>query len=283
MSAIGCMKPMLPGDAEKWQGEAKYTAGQDSCSGCHPSRTRDQLQANIDTWQSNAKAEADAAITAAQTRAEYSATVTTKPGSVLVGRATWNHKAYENDASGSVHNPTYVMAGLKKAEQMAKSVGGKFKHAAAKTPVKKKSNAHVAGRIVNGDNSAAAAAKVVLMRGSKLLGTTLSDATGNFAFTFKVTRTYKNYKVKWVIAPSRTQSQRPRARSRHVGRVRSRPHDLLEGPQREAEHRRRHHVRRAAAGVIRPRPRRPGGLSAPPGRFVCPRRDGSIPGSRPSA
>ena len=42
------MKPMLPGDAEKWQAEAGYAAGQDSCSGCHPSRTRDQLQANID-------------------------------------------------------------------------------------------------------------------------------------------------------------------------------------------------------------------------------------------
>ena len=47
------MKPMLPGDAEKWQAEAKYTAGQDSCSACHPSRTRDELQANIDEWQSD--------------------------------------------------------------------------------------------------------------------------------------------------------------------------------------------------------------------------------------
>ena len=199
------MKPMLPGDAEKWQGQAGYAAGQDSCSGCHPSRTRDQLQASIDTWQGNAKAEADAvaaAITAAKTRKGFSATVTTNPGYVLVGRATWNYKAYENDASGSVHNPTYIMAGLHKAEQMAKSVGGRFMHAAAKTPVKKNSNAHVAGRIVNGDNSAATAAKVVLMRGSTVLGTTLSDATGNFAFTFKVTKTYKNYKVKWVRSGS---------------------------------------------------------------------------------
>jgi len=199
------MKPMLPGDAEKWQAEAGYTAGQDSCSGCHPSRTRDQLQASIDTWQGNAKAEADAvvaAINAAKGRSEFSATVTTKPGYVLVGRATWNYKAYENDASGSVHNPTYIMAGLRKAEQMAKSVGGRFMHAAAKTPAKKNTNAHVAGRIVNGDNSAAAGAKVVLMRGSTVLGTTLSDATGNFAFTFKVTKTYKNYKVKWVRSSS---------------------------------------------------------------------------------
>ena len=35
-----------------------------------------------------------------------------------------------------------------------------------------------------------------------MLGTTLSDATGNFAFTFKVTKTYKNYKVKWVRSGS---------------------------------------------------------------------------------
>ena len=198
------MKPMLPGNAEAWQGLTGYT-GQDSCTTCHPSRTRDQLQASIDQWQTAAGDEAAtvaAAITAAKTRSAFSATVTTNPGYVLVGRATWNYKAFENDASGSVHNPTYIMAGLKKAEQMAKSVGGRFMHAAAKTPVKKNSNAHVAGRIVNGDNSAATAAKVVLMRGSKVLGTTLSDATGNFAFTFKVTKTYKNYKVKWVRSGS---------------------------------------------------------------------------------
>jgi hypothetical protein len=199
------MKPMLPGDAEKWQAEAGYNMGQDSCSTCHPSRTRDELQASIDTWQSAAKTQADAvaaAITKAKTMSEFSATTTTKPGYILVGRATWNYKAWENDASGSVHNPTYIMAGLKKAEQEARSVGGYYTHAAAKSPVKKNHNGHVAGRIVNGDKSAATGAKVVLMRGSTVIGTTLSDATGNFAFTFKVTKTYKNYQVKWVRSGS---------------------------------------------------------------------------------
>ena len=94
------------------------------------------------------------------------------------------------------------MAGLKKAEQEALSVGGRFTHAAAKTPVKKNKNAHVAGRIVNGNGSAATGAKVVLMRGTTVLGTTLSDATGNFAFTFQVKKTYKNYQVKWVRSGS---------------------------------------------------------------------------------
>ncbi len=199
------MKPMLPGDAEKWQAEAKYTAGQDSCSTCHPSRTRDELQANIDEWQTAAEEQAAAvvaAITTAKTKSEFSATDSSKPGYVLVGRATWNYKAYENDASGSVHNPRYIMAGLRKAEQEARSVGGYFTHAAAKSPVKKNHNGHVAGRIVNGDKSAATGAKVVLMRGSTVIGTTLSDATGNFAFTFKVSKTYKNYKVKWVRSGS---------------------------------------------------------------------------------
>jgi hypothetical protein len=199
------MKPMLPGDAEKWQGEAKYTAGQDSCSTCHPSRTRDELQANIDEWQTAAEEQAAAvvaAITTAKTKSEFSATNSSKPGYVLVGRATWNYKAYENDASGSVHNPRYIIAGLKKAEQEARSVGGYFTHAGAKSPVKKNHNGHVAGRIVNGDKSAATGAKVVLLRGTKVIGTTLSDATGNFAFTFKVSKTYKNYKVKWVRSGS---------------------------------------------------------------------------------
>ena len=53
------------------------------------------------------------------------------------------------------------------------------------------------------------------MRGSTVIGTTLSDATGNFAFTFKVTKTYSNYKVKWVRSAlrARTSSARP-SRSR---------------------------------------------------------------------
>jgi Cytochrome c552 len=201
------MKPMLPGDAAKWQEEAGYHMGQDSCSTCHPSRTRDELQANIDEWQSAAETQAAAVVAAidtAKTSSEFSATDSSKPGYVLVGRATWNYKAYENDASGSVHNPRYIMAGLKKAEQEALSVGGYYTHAAAKSPVKKNHNGHVVGRIVNGDKSAATGAKVILMRGSKIIGTTLSDATGNFAFTFKVTKTYKNYKVKWVRSGSST-------------------------------------------------------------------------------
>ena len=62
-------------------GGAGYN-GEDSCTGCHSSRTRDQLQASIDGWQEDATAKATDvvnAITAAKTRSEFSAKVTTNP------------------------------------------------------------------------------------------------------------------------------------------------------------------------------------------------------------
>jgi hypothetical protein len=199
------MKPMLPGDAEKWQAAAKYTAGQDSCSGCHPNRTRDELQSSIDGWQDAAKTQAAAVVEAielAKTKSEFSLTDSSKPGYVLVGRATWNYKAYDQDLSGSVHNPRYIMAGLKKAEQEALSVGGKYSDVAASSRVRKNKNGHVAGVVVNGNGSPAAGAAVTLMRGSTVLKSTHADESGHFAFTFKVTETYMNYKVKWARSGS---------------------------------------------------------------------------------
>lgn len=199
------MKPMLPGDAERWQAEAGYFAGQDSCSTCHPSRTRDELQASIDEWQSAAEEQAAkvaAAIATAKTKSEFSATDATKAGYVLVGRATWNYKAYENDASGSVHNPAYIMAGLKKAEQEALSVGGKYRYVSASARVKRNKKGHVVGVVLNGNGTPAAGAAVTLRRGSRVLKSTKADDSGHFAFTFKVKKTYKNYKVKWVRSGS---------------------------------------------------------------------------------
>ena len=199
------MKPMLPGDAEKWQAEAKYTAGQDSCSGCHPSLSRDDLQAEIDEWQAAAEEQAAAVVSAiavAKTKSEFSATDSSKAGYLLVGRATWNYKAYENDLSGSVHNPTYIMAGLKKAEQEALSVGGKFSYVAASSKVRKNRKGHVAGVVANGNGTPAVGAVVKLVRGTKVLRTTKTDDAGHFAFTLKITKTYKNYRVKWIRSGS---------------------------------------------------------------------------------
>jgi hypothetical protein len=180
------MKPMLPGNAEKWNTAAGSAyMGQDSCSGCHAGESRDQLQVNIDKWQADAKAAADtaaAAITAAQTRPEFSMTDPSNPGYILVGKATWNYKAWENDASGSVHNPKYVLAGLVKAQQMADSVGGSLKITAPLSVVPG-GFGFVSGKAVDGDGSGAAAAEVKLLAGGTATGdTTVADAKGNFTF-----------------------------------------------------------------------------------------------------
>ena len=200
------MKPMLPGDAERWNTAAGGAyQGEDSCTGCHPSRTREELQANIDEWQTNAEEQAAAVVAAidiAKTKSEFSVSDSARPGYVLVGRATWNYKAFENDASGSVHNPRYIMAGLRKAEQEALSVGGKYSYVSASQSVKMNRKGHVAGVVVNGNGTPAVGAAVTLMRGSTVLKSTHADENGHFAFTFKVTRTYKNYKVKWARSSS---------------------------------------------------------------------------------
>lgn len=209
------MKPMLPGDAERWNGMAGAAyQGEDSCTGCHPSQSRSELQAEIDEWQEGAEGQAAAvaaAIASAKTRSEFSATDVAKPGYVLVGRATWNYKAFENDASEGVHNPPYIMAGLAKAEQMAKSVGGRYSYTSASSSVRKGKTGHVVGRILNGDGTSAAGAKVVLLRGSRVIDTDTTNAKGHFAFTFKVTKTYKNYKVKWVRSSSSVTDKMSRA------------------------------------------------------------------------
>ena len=203
------MKPMLPGDAEKWNGRgrlrlpgrglllrlpsephARRAAGQHRrVAGQAPRRRPTAVVAAIDT---------------AKTQSEFSATDSTKPGYVLVGRATWNYKAFENDASGSVHNPPYIMAGLQARPSRWPS------RSAASTPtsppspsVKKNKKGHVAGarrqrrrhrrRRRRGRCSCVA---------PPCSSSTQADENGHFAFTFKVTKTYKNYKVKWARSGS---------------------------------------------------------------------------------
>ena len=191
------MKIMMPGDAERWQGMAGYTMGEDSCSGCHPSRSRDQLQTTIDTWQEDTAALADeaaAAITAAQASgaSEYSLTDATAPGYKLVGRATWNYKAYVNDLSGGVHNPEYIQEGLAEAVMMAKSVGGSFAVVQAPASLVPGKSGLVSGKVVNGDGSAAAGATLRLGG-----NTTTADAKGGFTFLVTPSGT-TTYRVVWV-------------------------------------------------------------------------------------
>jgi hypothetical protein len=198
------MKPMLPGDAETWMTAAGGAyQGEDSCSNCHGGQTRSELQESIDDWQTAATAQAAkaaAAITAAQKRAEYSLTDKTKPGYTLVGKATWNYKVWENDASDGVHNPEYVVAGLAKSETLARSVGGKFKNVFAPSTLKRGRTAYVSGTVVNGDGSRAAGAKVVLYKNGKATShVTMTDGQGAFAFKIKPS-TKTTYKVVWQRA-----------------------------------------------------------------------------------
>ena len=190
------MKPMLPGDAQAWNaaanaasvaaGKAPVYEGKDSCTKCHPGLTADQLQAKVNDgqgggWQNVAKDEAAkvaTAITAAQTASEFSMTDSSKPGYVLVGRATWNYMVWQQDSSGSVHNPPYVMAGLQKAEQLAMSVGGKFAFFGGSASILPGGTGFVSGKVVNGDGSGAAGAMIKLSTGV----TTTADAQGGFTF-----------------------------------------------------------------------------------------------------
>lgn len=192
------MHIMRPGDAEKWQTAAGYTKGEDSCSKCHPGLTRAELEEELETWQANTTTylnNAKVAIEAAQAGgfSEYSLTDAAKPGYILVARATWNYKAVGSDGSNGAHNPRYVRNGLQAAERMAKSVGGSFKLVAASSSIAQGNLGFVAGKVVNGDGTGAAGAKLTLV-GTGL--STTSDANGNFAFTVAPTAT-TTYSVKW--------------------------------------------------------------------------------------
>jgi hypothetical protein len=195
------MKPMLPGDAETWMTAAGSAyMGEDSCSTCHGGETRTELQENIDEWQEQSTtlaADLATAITAAKTRSEYSDTAGT-PGYALVGRATWNYKVWENDLSEGVHNPRYVRAGLNKALQMAKSVGGSFANIFAAESVVPGGSGFVTGKVVNGDGSAAAGASLVLYaNGVATAAKATADAQGAFAFIVAPTAT-TTYSVVWL-------------------------------------------------------------------------------------
>jgi len=201
------MHIMEPGKAEEWNTAAGSAyQGEDSCSNCHPGETRSELQANVDKWQADASAwaqKAATAITAAQTRKEYSLTDTTKPGYTLVGKAFWNYKVFANDGSSGVHNPEYLVAGLVKARELARSVGGSFKSVAASKVVKSGRTAFVWGNVRNGSSNAAANATLVLYKNGKATGMTVkANASGNFAFSIRATSTAR-YRVRWLRASER--------------------------------------------------------------------------------
>ena len=203
------MKPMLPGEAETWNAKAGSAyMGEDSCSKCHGGEDqRDRLQTAIETWQEETTAAADAAaaaITAAQTRSEFSLTDPNNAGYILSGRATWNYKAWGADGSTGVHNPEYIIAGLEKAEQLAKSVGGSFAAVSGPASVLPGVNTFISGKVVNGDGSPAAGAVLKLWANGAVYGgsnpsVSTVSAADNGTFAFLVSQTdATDYQVQWL-------------------------------------------------------------------------------------
>jgi len=158
--------------------------------------------------------------------------------------------ATEYDASSGVHNPKYIVACLAKAQELAKSVNGSFANVRGTELVKRGATAVVAGKVVSGDKSAGANAKLVLMKGSKSIATANADANGDFAFSFRATST-GTYTVVW-----------PRRRQDHV-------QDERQGDrQGQVAARRRRHPGRAGRAKHKGR----GGLSPPRPIASAPRR-----------
>lgn len=162
------MKPMLPGDAEEWE----VDEGGDSCTPCHPSSTRAELQAKLDDWAAGvsvASADASAAIADATSNAASA----TAPGSTLLSAAKTNLTFVAADSSNGAHNYPYAMAGLEKATHFAKSVGGSFTQFGVTPYNSAMGCSAVYGTLEYGDGDPVAGAQVSVQR--RLAGTTWSD------------------------------------------------------------------------------------------------------------
>ena len=95
------------------------------------------------------------------------------------------------------HNPPYILAGLKKAEQLAESVGGSFYGMGASISILPGNIGFVSGQVLNGDGTGAAGAALTLLDGASSAGNTVADANGNFAFMVAPSST-RSFRVKWA-------------------------------------------------------------------------------------
>lgn len=189
------MAAMLPGDAEDW----RVPEGGDSCTPCHPSRTREELQEDIEGWEGDvaaAAADAEAAVDAAKTRPAS----TTATGVSLINRAYTNW-TFTNDPGAATHNYPYMLAGMKKAEAMARAVGGSARFGAASSAINAGGRAYLAGDALFGDGSDATSETVVIEKKTAADPTWVSRAVltcnedGEFAFApiQNVTTQYRAY------------------------------------------------------------------------------------------
>lgn len=170
---------MDPTDAKTW-GLARWG---DSCSPCHPSSEPEDLTAAVEGWQEETAEAADAfktAYAAAYTIAEApeaDETTASAAFKALMGRGYYNYRSYAGEGSMGAHNPEYLTAGLEVGTKMAKSVNGGFAYADMGSAYG--SLYYIAGRVLNGDGSGAAGAKIVAMINDEAV-TFTADANGNF-------------------------------------------------------------------------------------------------------
>jgi hypothetical protein len=180
------MKIVEPGmfDSQPWQ---------DSCSPCHPGLSQDELTGYIEDLQAigdDLSADASAAIVAANLRVDSAK-------STIINRAWTNFAFAGAEGSGGFHNPGYTQAGLRKAVQLADSIGGSFSLVAGSSSIPVGNLAYVAGQVRDGDTSGASGAQLQLLDGAAVVGTTLADTNGNFSFMLSPATT-KSYRVKWL-------------------------------------------------------------------------------------
>jgi putative cell wall-binding protein len=176
------MHIMEPADAKAW----KLPRWGDSCSPCHGGSTVEQLQARLDGWRAAATAASEEA-SAAYAQAWAIATSggdenpSTAAFKALMGRAYYNIKSYQNDGSKGVHNPDYIVAGLKAATRMAKSVNGYFDFLTRGGAYPGVS--YLVGNVKNGDDTPAAGAEIVFVIDGEPTSV-VTDTNGNFSITY---------------------------------------------------------------------------------------------------
>jgi hypothetical protein len=193
------MKPMLPGNAETWG----VQAGGDSCTPCHTSKTRGDLQRDIDEWKEGLEDlihEAEADVTAAKSRTAS----TTVEGVNLLGSAYTNIHFVEQDASNGAHNYPYAKAGLEKAAYFARAVGGSFTRFGSTGYNGSMKMAMLYGTLDFGDGAPAVGEKVAIWAKPAegvawvKIGTATTGDDGDFGYYVGPTGT-TTYKAIWSV------------------------------------------------------------------------------------
>lgn len=194
-------KIMKPGDAETWG----VPAHGDSCTPCHASKSRAQLQADLDEWTEGIESltgSAEAQIASAAARPES----TTAEGVELLGSARTNVDYVESDGSHGAHNYPYAAAGLRKAAFFARAVGSSFGRFGATGYDKTMQLSMAYGTLLLGDGEPAAGQRVTIEArpaGSSewaAIGAVTTGDDGDFAYAVSPAGT-TSYRASWSPKP----------------------------------------------------------------------------------